>query len=299
MPALPLVWIVPIVALAVGGWMVFREFQSRGPEITIEFIEGKGVEPRKTNLEYLGVSVGTVTAVDLKDDLSGVKVTLRLDKHATELAREGTQFWVVHPEIGLTGVRGIETLFTGARISSRPGKGAPATQFKGLDKAPSLENLEDGRAFVLQSERLGAMTPGAPVFYREVKVGVVETSKLDEDAATVLIRIRVRTPFVNLVRTNTRFWNAGGVSFKMSLLGAELKSTSLESLFSGGISFATPDAPALAPIAPDGTLFTLHQEMEKDWLKWQPRIKISPPDEAPDATTPSGPLAPLAKQRGQ
>ena len=294
LPALPLVWIVPIVALAVGGWMVFREFHNRGPEITIEFADGKGVEPRKTTLEYLGVSVGTVTSVELREDLAGVKVTLRLDKNATGLAREGAQFWIVHPEIGLSGVRGIETLLTGARINGRPGKGPVATAFKGLERTPPLENVDEGRAFVLQSERLGSMSPGAPVFYREVKVGFVETSKLDDDAATVLIRIRVKTPFVNLVRTSTRFWNSGGVSFKMNLLGAELKSTSLESLFSGGIAFATPDGAPLAPIAPDGTLFKLHQEMDKEWLKWQPRIRINAPDEAPDAPTPS-PLAPLVK----
>ena len=295
MPALPLVWIVPIVALAVGGWMVFREFQNRGPEITIEFAEGKGVEPRKTTLIYLGVSVGTVTAVDLKEDLTGVKVTLRLDKNAEGLAREGAQFWIVHPEIGLTGVRGLETLFTGARINSRPGKGEPATHFKGLDKAPPVENVDEGRAFVLQADRLGSMSPGAPVLYREVKVGVVETSKLDTDGSSVLIRIRVKTPFVNLVRANTRFWNAGGVSFKMSLLGAEVKSTSLESLFSGGVAFATPDSSPLAAPAVDGTTFILHQEMDKEWLKWRPRIEIAPPDVAPEPPTPTGPLAPLAK----
>jgi paraquat-inducible protein B len=295
LPALPLVWIVPIVALAVGGWMVVREFRNRGPEITIDFAEGKGVEPRKTTLEYLGVSVGTVTAVDLKEDLSGVRVTLRLDRHATELAREGAQFWIVHPEIGFSGVRGLETLFTGARINGRPGKGPAATHFTGLDRPPSLENVEEGRAFLLQSDRLGSMSPGAPVLYREVKVGVVETSRLDDDGSGVLVRIRVKTPFVDLVRTNTRFWNAGGVSFKMSLLGAELKSTSLESLFSGGVAFATPDATPLAPVAPDNTLFTLHQEMDKEWLKWRPRIKITPPDEAPEPVTPGGPLAPLAQ----
>ena len=291
MPALPLVWIVPIVALAVGGWMVFREFQNRGPEITIEFDEGKGIEPRKTTLIYLGVSVGTVTSVDLKEDLSGVIATLRLDKNAEGLAREGAQFWIVRPEIGLSGVRGLETLLTGARINSRPGKGEPATHFKGIEKAPSIENVEEGRAFVLQADRLGSMSPGAPVLYREVKVGVVETSKLSNDGASVLIRIRVKTPFVNLVRTNTRFWNAGGVSFKMSLLGAELKSTSLESLFSGGVAFATPDSSPLPPAAEDGATFILHQEMEKDWLKWRPRIEISPPE----PSQPAGPLAPLAK----
>jgi paraquat-inducible protein B len=295
LPALPLVWIVPIVALAVGGWMVVREFRNRGPEITIDFAEGKGVEPRKTALEYLGVAVGTVTAVDLKPDLSGVRVSLRLDRGAEGLAREGAQFWIVHPEIGFSGVRGLQTLFTGARINSRPGKGAPATHFVGLERPPPLENVEEGRAFLLQSERLGSMSPGAPVLYREIKVGVVETSKLDHDSASVLVRIRVKTPFVDLVRTNTRFWNTGGVSFKMSLLGAEVKSTSLESLFSGGVAFATPDSSPLAPVAPDGTLFTLHQEMDKDWLKWRPRIPIAPPDEAPEPSTPAGPLAPLGK----
>lgn len=293
LPALPLVWIVPLVALAVGGWMVFREFRNRGPEITIEFADGKGVEPRKTTLEYLGVAVGTVTDVKLKEDLNGVLVTLRLDRDATGLAREGAQFWVVHPEIGFSGVRGLETLFTGARINGRPGKGPAAVRFKGLEKAPPVENVEEGRAFVLRADRLGSVSPGAPVFYREVKVGIVETSSLDTDSAGVLIRIRVKNPYVNLVRTNTRFWNAGGVSIKLSLLGAEVKSTSLESLFTGGIAFATPDASPLAPAAPDGTLFTLHHEMDKDWAKWQPRIPITPPNEAPDP--PAGPLAPLTK----
>jgi hypothetical protein len=81
----------------------------------------------------------------------------------------------------------------------------------------------------------------------------------------------------------------------MSLLGAEVKSTSLESFLNGGVAFATPDATPLAPVAPDGTLFTLHTEMEKDWLKWQPRINISPPDEAPDPPRTAAPLAPLTK----
>ena len=296
-PTLPLVWIVPLIALAVGGWMVFREFRNRGPEIVIEFPQGNGVEPRKTSLEYQGVAVGVVTGVELKEDLSGVRVALRLNKNAAELAREGAQFWIVRPEIGLSGIRGLDTLFSGARLTVRPGKGPPATVFKGLDKPPPLENSEEGRAFTLQAERLGSMTPGAPVFYREVKVGVVETSRLSDDSASVLIRIRVKTPYIDLVRANSRFWNAGGVSFRMSLLGAELKSTSLESLFSGGVAFATPDnGKGLAPVAEEGATFILHPEMDKDWLKWRPAIPIRPPNEAPDATPPSGPLAPLVKQ---
>jgi paraquat-inducible protein B len=279
-PTLPLVWVVPLAALAVGGWMVWREFRHRGPEITIDFADGAGVEPDKTTLRYKGVSVGTVTAVDLKPDLRGVQVRLRLDKTATSLAREDSRFWIVHPEIGFTGVRGLETLLTGAKIHVRPGDGAPATHFQGLDDIPPPENITAGRAFMLRSDRLGSLSPGAPVFYREVKVGAVETSRLADDAASVLIRIRVETPYVELVRTNSRFWNTGGASFKVSLLGAEFKTTSLESLFAGGVAFATPEG-ELAPVASEGGTFTLSHEAEKDWLKWQPRIKIQPTEESP------------------
>jgi paraquat-inducible protein B len=292
-PTIPLVWIVPLLALAVGGWMVFREYRNRGPEITVDFLDGSGVEPRKTTLEHHGVAVGVVSGVKLKPDLSGVAVTIRLDKGATALAVEGSRFWIVNPEIGFSGVRGLDTLLTGARLNVIPGSGAPAVAFHGLEKPPPIENPTDGRAFVLQSDRLGSLSPGAPVFYREVKVGVVETSRLANDAASVLIRIRILTPYVDLVRTSTRFWNSGGLSFKMGLLGAELRSTSMESLFTGGVAFATPDKGDLGTPAPEGTLFRLHPEADKDWLRWQPAIAINPPSESPEPGAPTGRLCPV------
>jgi paraquat-inducible protein B len=284
-PTLPLVWIVPLVALAVGGWMVWREFRHRGPEIVIAFNDGAAIEPDKTSLYYKGVVVGSVKAVELKPDLGGVIVRVRLEQDAATLAREGSRFWIVHPEIGFTGVRGLETLLTGARLRALPGDGPPATHFQGLDDPPPRAHPDEGRAFMLRSERLGSISPGAPVFYREFKVGAVETSRLADDAASVLIRVRIETPYVALVRTNTRFWNTGGASFKLSLLGAELKTTSLESLFAGGVAFATPEG-ELAPIAEDGAVFPLSAAADKDWLKWQPRIEIKSRESVPEENPP-------------
>lgn len=294
-PTLPLVWIVPLVALLVGGWMVFRQFRQHGPEITIEFADGSGLEAGKTSLEHKGVSVGVVRAVELKEDLGSVLVRVRLEKNAAALAVEGTQFWIVHPEIGLSGVRGLDTLLTGPRLNVRPGRGAPAVHFRGLERSPPLENTAEGRAFLLQADRLGSLKPGAPVFFREVKVGTVETSRLANDSASVLIRIRIHTPYVDLVRANSVFWNAGGASIKVSLLGAEVKSTSMESLFIGGVAFATPDK--LSPPAEDGAVFKLHNEADKDWFKWHAQIPINPPNEAPEEIAPSGPLAPLVNKK--
>ena len=199
-------------------------------------------------LEYKGVQAGTVEAVELKPGLGGVRVRLRLKKNAASLANAGGRFWIVHPEIGFSGVRGLDTLVTGVRLNVLPGKGPPAEQFTGLEMPPAPDVTDQGRAFLLQSDRLGSLTTGAPVFYREFKVGQVEASRLSDDSTLVLIRIHIDAPYADLVRTSSKFWNTGGFSFKVSLFGgAELKDTSLESLVTGGVAFATPDEGALRP----------------------------------------------------
>lgn len=276
-----LVWVVPLLALAVGGWMIVRELRQRGPLIEVEFADGSGIEANQTQLEHKGVSIGVVKRVELKPDHSGVIVQLRLAKSATSVATEDAQFWVVRPEIGLSGVRGLDMLLTGARLAVQPGKGAPATRFKGLDKMPAAENAQEGRAFILESDQLGSLNPDAPVYFREFKVGRVETSRLSPDATTVQIRIRIFTPYVNLVRANSVFWNAGGVSMKLNLLGAQVKSTSLESLFSGGVAFASPGGENFAAPAVDGSHFRLHAEADKEWLKWQAVIPIESEETSP------------------
>lgn len=274
-PAFPLIWVVPLIALVIAGWMGFRALHDRGPEITITFADGSGVEAGKTVLEYKGVTAGAVEAVELMPGLAGVSVRLRLHRNAAALANAGARFWIVHPEISFSGVRGLETLVNGVKLNVLPGNGPPAKRFVGLDQAPAPNIVDQGRTFILQSDQLGSLTTGAPVFYRQFKVGSVEASHLSDDSTAVLIRIHVEAPYVALVRTNTQFWNAGGFSFKVSLFGgAELKDTSLESLVTGGVAFATPDTGPLPPTAPNGSRFLLASEAPKDWLKWSPKIPI-------------------------
>lgn len=285
--SLPLVWVVPLVALIVGGWLIVRNAGDRGPVITIHFQNGAGIEAGRTILEHKGVAVGSVESAELDGNLDHVIVKVRLARNAASLARADSEFWLVRPEIGFSGIKGLDTLFTGARLKVRPGTGGePATEFVALRRAPLLESSGRGRSFVLRAERLGALTAGAPVFFRETKVGFVETHRLTPDADAVLVRIRVRTPYHQLIRANTRFWNAGGVSVKVGLLGAEIRSNSLESLISGGVAFATPESAEGSP-AEEGTVFPLADEVDKAWLQWNPRIPIEEPidgwETGPDA----------------
>lgn len=273
--SLPLVWVVPLVALVVGSWMIARNARAHGPEITIRFQTGAGIEANKTNLEYKGVAVGTVQEVALDPSMDSVLVRVQLSQGAAALARSDSQFWLVRPEIGFSGIKGLDTLLTGARIQVRPGAGGqPATEFTALRRAPLLEsNTEKGRSFILRADRLGALTPGAPVYFREVKVGFIETHKLAPDADGVMVRLRIRKPYDQLVHADSKFWNSGGVNVKVGLLGAEIRSNSLESFVAGGVAFATPDTPDATPAA-DGAEFSLADEVEKEWLKWKPKIPV-------------------------
>ncbi|HUG10743.1 MAG TPA: MlaD family protein [Opitutaceae bacterium] len=273
-----LIWLVPIVALVASAWLVMRQFREHGPVIEIVFENGAGIDAGTTPLVYKGVVCGVVKEVALNEDLNGVTVRVELKPSAEPLAVEGSQFWIVRPEIGLSGVKGIETLLSGAQLRVRAGSGAPAWQFRALSKSPSYETEVPGRHFVLRSTTLAGLNQGSPVYFRDMKVGAVEEYELSPDATRVLITVNVHEPYHAFVRPETQFWNSGGINVKLGLLGAELRSNSLESFLSGGVAFATPDESANGEPAPEGTVFELRDEVNKDWLKWEPKFALPEPE---------------------
>ena len=121
---LSFVWLVPIVSLILGLWMVIHTIRSQGPEITIHYSSGEGIAAGKTKIRVRSVEVGLVETVRLAADLQSVIVTARLERMATPLLVEDTQFWVVRPRIGPGGISGIGTLLSGAFIQLAPGSSA-------------------------------------------------------------------------------------------------------------------------------------------------------------------------------
>ncbi|EDY80705.1 mce related protein [Verrucomicrobiia bacterium DG1235] len=272
--SLSLVWSVPFIALLFAGYLIFHELQSRGPTITITFESGDGLVAGRTVLQYKGMAVGTVDTLALSPDLSHVEVQVALQKSAKSLARQGSKFWILRPEIGFEGVRGLDTLISGPTLQVTPGVGPFQKRFEGLPRAP-LEGSELGYHYLLRVDQLGSLKPGSPVLYRQVKVGEVTKTKLAPDATSVLVKILINSPYDKLVRSDTVFWNASGIDMKVGLLGAKIQTDSLESILAGGIMFATPDEDdQLAGLAPANTEFPLHTELDEDWLEWKPTIPL-------------------------
>jgi paraquat-inducible protein B len=236
-----IIWVVPIIALLIGGWLTFKAMTEKGPEITISFETAEGLEAGKTKIKFKDVEVGKVTEITLNEDRSGVVITAEMSKESKPYLTDKTQFWVVRATVAAGKVSGLGTLLSGAYIGINPSnEGEKTRQFKGLEKPPLVTEGMPGRHFVLQSKELGSLDRGYPVYYRGIKVGQVVDYDFDHDRDGVDIKLFIESPFHKKVLENTRFWNASGVDLKMDATGIKLDTQSLVSIMLGGIAFDLP-----------------------------------------------------------
>lgn len=279
-------WGVPLGALALCAWFIYRDFVATGPMITIHFQDASGLEENNTMISYLGATVGQVKSVKLTKDSSSVEVKARLTGSGGQLARSGTSFWIVRPEVKIGAISGLRTIISGEYIAVRPGNGARTNHFTGAEVEPVAE--EPGALHItLLVPDLGSLQEQSAIYYRGIKVGEVLKYQLGDDGKEVRLQARVQKEYAPLVRANSKFWNAGGIDFHFGLFrGAEISAGSAKTLLSGGIAFATP--PELGEPASDGAMFRLYDKPEDAWKDWMPVINLKLPDQAPAVQQPAG-----------
>jgi paraquat-inducible protein B len=255
-----IVWLIPIVAVLIGGWLAYKGLSEKGPVVTITFESAEGLEAGKTQLKYKDVKMGAVQTIHFNADLSRVIVTAELVKEAAPFLTENTRFWVVRPRVTASGVSGLGTLFSGAYIGMDPGKeGKPQRSFKGLEIPPVVTTGMPGREFLLRATELGSLDIGSPVYYRQIQVGQVIGYELEEEGQSLRIKIFINAPHDKLVRKNTRFWNASGFDLKLDASGLTLNTQSMVSIMMGGIAFDTPTSLEVGGPAQEGQLFRLFE----------------------------------------
>jgi paraquat-inducible protein B len=249
--SIQLVWVIPLIAVLVGGWIAVKTILERGPTITISFKTGEGLEAGKTKIKYKHIEIGLITSIALAPDRVRVVATAQLDKDGEFLLVEDTRFWAVRPQITAAGVTGLGTLLSGPFITVDPGKSTQKRRdFVALDVPPIVTREEPGRNFTLHAGEFGSHDVGVPVFFRHLPVGEVVERKLDKDGKGVSVRIFVRAPYDQYVTASTRFWSASGIDVSLGATGVEIQSESLVSILIGGIAFqARPDAEIGPPAA--------------------------------------------------
>lgn len=238
----PVIWAIPLLAIAIGGWLAWDTFSKRGPAITISFVSAEGLQAGQSQLKFKDIVLGTVQSLTLTPDHTRVLVKIATTRQAEPLLTEQTIFWVVKPRLFAGNVSGLDTLVSGSYVGMLPAQteGKRQLEFTGREDPPVLEANVPGTTFLLKASRIGSISLGSPVYYRDIAVGEVLGWDIGDMAASVTIRAFVREPFDKYVRDDSRFWNASGVSVKLGAGGVELQLESLRAILLGGIAFDTP-----------------------------------------------------------
>ncbi|MDF0604918.1 MlaD family protein [Neisseriaceae bacterium TC5R-5] len=236
-----LVWLIPIVALLVGGWLAVNAILSRGPTITVSFQNAEGLEAGKTRIRYKNVEVGEVKSIVVSPDRKSIIVTAELSNKVDSYLVEDSRFWVVRPRISGGSISGLGTVLSGAYISLDVGKSAKRrTDFIGLEIPPIINADLPGKRFLLRTDSLGSLNTGSPVYFRRVPVGQVISYELGPTGNDVRLSVFINAPYDHFVSSNTRFWHASGIDFSVGADGVRVSTESLAAIALGGISFETP-----------------------------------------------------------
>jgi paraquat-inducible protein B len=272
-----LLWFIPIAAALLCAWYAARDLIFSGPAITICFQSAAGLQAQNSLVQYRGATIGEVETLKLSPDRRYVAVKVLLDASAAGIAQQGSVFWIVRPELKLGAVSGLQTIVSGDYITVQPGNGASTNIFNGVEEAP----IEPVKALdiLLLAPKLGSLQRQSPVFFRDIQVGEVVDCRLGDDARDVIVHARIEEEYAPLVRSDSVFWNAGGINFHVGLFGgANISAESAQTLISGGIEFATP--PDLQSEVTNGAIFTLNEKSKDEWVAWSPAIPLSSVPEA-------------------
>ena len=105
---IPVIWVIPLVAIAIGAWLAWDTLSKEGPTITVTFESAEGLQSGQSQLKFKDIALGTVNNLELSVDHTHVIVTIKTTKQATSLLTDQTSFWVVKPRLfagNLSGLR--------------------------------------------------------------------------------------------------------------------------------------------------------------------------------------------------
>lgn len=261
-----LVWLIPIVTMIAGGWLIAKYIAERGPEITITFKTAEGIA-KKTPIKYKDVQIGTVKKIRFSEDFHHVVLTARMASTAEPFLRSGTKFWVVRPHLSLRGASGLNALLSGTYIEVDPGEGEEQYDFTGLEEPPAVTSDIDGLRITLIASSLGSLDIGSPVYFRGMPAGKILDFEPDTDGRQVRIHAFIRKPFDQWLKPSSHFWNISGINASVGADGFKLHSPSLITMMFGGIAFDSPDGETNSQNGsqpPTYRLYAHHEDIEEE-----------------------------------
>ncbi|ORF02822.1 paraquat-inducible protein B [Snodgrassella alvi] len=262
-----LVWIIPVLALLTGAWLLFQHLRHTGPEITLYIKDADGIEINMTTIKVMNVTVGKVTAIRISPDEKGVQIKAQMTADVKNMLRKDTQFWIVKPRIDQSGITGLNTLVSGSYIAFTPGHSKErAETFTVADLPPVTAISQSGIRLRLKGHSDKLLNPGSPVLYGDISAGQIEKAYFDPKDNSVHYQVYINSPYDSLIGDKVKFWLQTGLQVTASGGGVHIDSAPIPALLSGAIVFKTMFEGKGNPVA-NNTEFTLYNsERELDNL---------------------------------
>jgi len=252
------IWIVPFIALIIAGWLAYQYFSELGPEIRIVFPKNEGLKAGQSHIRYKDVPIGVVKKIELNKEGEGVVVVARMDKMASPYLNENSKFWIVKPEVGVSGVSGLDTLLSGTYINMFTEKGT-VKQEKFVGLAQTYRNIGDGEYFILNTDKgITSVKVGTPIYFKNLKVGQVEYLVLGLDNTSIDIIIFIDKQYMSYVQMNSRFWARSTLDAEIISGTLDLKIAPITDMIQGAIEFSSPLREHKRTI-PNGFVFELYK----------------------------------------
>ena len=224
------------------------------------------------SVRHRGIDIGTVTAITLDDDLSGIVASVSIDAAASATAVQGSRFWIVRPQVDLSGVSGLDTAVGSKYLRVIPGDSDQRqNEFRGLSDRPADDQGGDGIELVLRGDDRRGIHAGAPVTYRGIEIGRVLSAGLSPNASAVDVRIRIDEGYRRLVTAGAKFWVNSGFDIDVGMTGVKVNAESLATIAKGGIGMINTatnanKTDANGKVQP-GTVFQLYPQRDEDWIE--------------------------------
>lgn len=252
------IWIVPFIALIIAGWLAYQYFEDLGPEIEIIFPKNQGLVAGQSVVKFRNVPIGKVTKIYITEDTDGVIVRVRMNsKAARPYMTEYAKFWIVKPEVGFSGVSGLDTLLSGTYIDvySEPG-GTFRERHIGLTHP--YQDSSKGEYFHLSSQDGKNISVGMPIFFKNIEVGEVAYKYLSLDDKSVEVVIFVENQYIPYIHTDSKFWmkNTMNVDFSKGKIDVDI--APINFLLRGGLVFSSSGEDKTKKV-PKEYIFTLYK----------------------------------------
>ena len=253
------IWILPLLTAAIAAWMVYTQYRDAGVRIEIALDSAEGIKPGETKVLYRGLPAGTVVDFKLDEDLEHITAIIQMSPEAVPGLTNDAKFWLVKPQISISGIKGLETLLSGYYFGFEPGlSDEPRSEYRLQDEPPPPRQHKQGLYVSLLADNASGLTQGTQVFYRDIEIGQVLNVQLTDSAEQVQVDIYIAERYASLVKTSSRFWNASGIDIEVDFPKVDIQAGSFATIIAGGIYLSTPQLNDPQATAADS--FTLYSD---------------------------------------